>query len=64
MQQSQPIMRNGIVKDQHVDRICGEHISFSYIVSYDNVSDSINISLRVNDIHLDHLSKDMQELSV
>lgn len=64
MQQCQPIVKNGVLKDQHLDRINGEHISFTHIVSEDNVSDSISISLRVNDIHLEHLGKELKELSV
>jgi len=62
MQQNKPIVRNGVVKDQHIERIVGEHISFTHIVSYDNISDSININMRVNDIDMRHLGRRIEIL--
>jgi len=63
MRQSKPIIRNGVCKDQHVDRIQGEFITFTHIVSSDNISDSVSINIRVNDIALQHLGKNMEKLT-
>jgi len=64
MATNQPILQNGVAKCDTVERIGVEYISIQYIVSYDNVSDTISISKRVNGIHLEQLARDMQELSV
>lgn len=59
---NKPILRNGTALCDHAENVGGEHISIQHIVSYDNTSKMVNISIRVDDIQLNHVGRDFEKL--